>query len=88
MYTEFIIIYVLLAIVAILLVGVLVLQILLLKKGGAYNPGTYRMNSGINAGGAAPVQQQQEGGIAFCRRCATRFDAAARICPKCGTPRQ
>ncbi len=85
MYTEFIIIYVLLALLAVLLIGVLVLQILLLKKGSGSNPAAYRGAVNVNNGASA---QPQEGGIAFCRRCATRFDAASRVCPKCGTPRQ
>ncbi|MBR5278289.1 MAG: hypothetical protein IKU23_03385 [Clostridia bacterium] len=83
MYTEFIIIYVLLAILAVLLIGVLVLQIILLKKSSGSNSATYR-----GAGNNIASAQTQEGGIAFCRRCATRFDATSRICPKCGTPRQ
>lgn len=85
MYTEFVIGYVLSGLAIFLLAIVIVLQCIILKKmarsGGsraqdtAYNP--YSMGSAYSG----------SRGTAICRNCATQFDAAHTICPKCGTPR-
>lgn len=84
MYIEFVISYVLIGILAVLLTVVIVLQCLILKKlsrrstpsRDAYAAASFRGNA--YAGGARS---------AICRNCATQFDAALTICPRCGTPR-
>ena len=84
MYTEFKIIYVGMAILAVLLLAVLALLILVLKK----------LRSNGRAGNVSPSGFQQfpqraqpTSGIAFCVGCGTQFDAAHKVCPKCGRPR-
>ena len=85
MYIEFVISYVLIGILAVLLAVVIVLQCIILKKmsrgGSRSNDVSYGSHSKSNAysGGNR--------GTAICRNCATQFDAAHVVCPKCGTPR-
>lgn len=82
MYAEFIIIYVLLGIIALMLVTAVVMLAMVLRK--------LANNGAVGARGnfsAASPNQNSDNGVAFCRRCAARFDANTRICPKCGTPR-
>lgn len=85
MYEEFIIGYVISGLAVILLAVVIVLQCIILKKmsrGGARSndvPYTTYSKGNAYAGGAR--------GTAICRNCATQFDAAHSVCPKCGTPR-
>ena len=79
MYTEFIIIFVLLGIVALLLLTVLILQCVILKK--------------LSSGKKKAAQQPSASvyaigrGTAICRNCATQFAANEKVCPKCGTTR-
>ena len=84
MYEEFIVGYVISGLAVVLLAVVIVLQCIILKKmsrGGARQQGmSYNFSSkeGAYTGGR---------GKAICRNCATQFDAAHIVCPKCGTPR-
>lgn len=104
MYPEFIVIYVLLAIV-IALLGVLLFFVLkLLKNGGGSQAQSSKTNFNVandvyTAPAAQQYQQQYQqyqqnayqgqagGGVCFCKRCATQFDASQSFCPNCGTPR-
>lgn len=78
MYTEFIIGYVLMGVLAILLAAVIVLLCIILKKLSTGAPGRPAQYHGAYSGG---------GGTVICRNCAAQFDAAHAVCPKCGTPR-
>ena len=85
MYIEFVISYVLIGILAVLLAVVIVLQCIILKKmsrGGSRSNdvsyGSYSKGNAYSGGNR---------GTAICRNCATQFDAAHVVCPKCGTPR-
>lgn len=76
MYTEFLIIYIGLGILALLGIAILILLIMLLKKDqGGYIP----QNNNYTP---TPT-----GNIVFCKKCAAEFDSSQRACPKCGTPR-
>ena len=85
MYIEFVISYVLIGILAVLLAVVIVLQCIILKKmsrgGNRSNDVSYGSYSKGNAYSGA------NRGTAICRNCATQFDSAHVVCPKCGTPR-
>lgn len=90
MYTEFIIIFILLGIVTVVSILNLVLLILIKKDGDGSNkmssaPFQYLnnyMNQNMGQG-----QVQGTGSVVFCRNCATQYDATMTRCPKCGTPR-
>ena len=100
MYTEFIIIYVMLGVALVLLLAAVILLITLLKKVGS-RPAAPSVSYGApaaqpgyaaqpNAGGYMP--QSNVGGYAapsmvYCKRCGSQYSAAQRVCPKCGTPR-
>ena len=81
MYPEFALIYIALAIIIVLLVIAVVLLAILLKKGNqidsGYMPQNNRNmdNTGVN------------GGVVFCKRCATEYSINTKKCPNCGTPR-
>lgn len=79
MYPEFIAIYVGLAIVIILLVVILIFVI---KTKNNLPDYTSKKNY-LNASNSSA----SSGKVAFCKNCATQFDAAAHVCPNCGTPR-
>lgn len=85
MYIEFVIGYILLGVLAVLLAVVIVLQCIILKKmsrgGNRSNDVSYGSYSKGNAYSGA------NRGTAICRNCATQFDSAHVVCPKCGTPR-
>ncbi len=85
MYIEFVISYVLIGILAVLLAVVIVLQCIILKRmsrgGSRSNDVSYGSYSKGNAYSGAGR------GTAICRNCATQFDSAHVVCPKCGTPR-
>lgn len=86
MYPEFIAIYAGLVVLAALLVVVLLLLLKLLKQSDIkqmsrpYTPAA-NQTADVQQSGAA------SGGVVFCKRCATEFDASQKVCPKCGTPR-
>lgn len=79
MYTEFIIIYIGLAVLFVLLAVVLILLIKLLRNQNAAPRPAKPYQGGSSTLGS--------GSMAFCKNCATSFDASLRVCPKCGTPR-
>lgn len=82
MYTEFLIIYIGLGVLALLGIAILILLIKLLKNDqGGYVPqkGNYSPNFK-----PAPMPG---GSIVFCKKCAAEFDSTQRVCPRCGTPR-
>ncbi len=72
MYPEFVVIYVGLIIVLIVVIVNLVLTLKLTKQMKSNNSG-----NGLN----------RVGGVVFCKKCATEFDANAKVCPNCGTVR-
>lgn len=89
MYPEFIAIYIALGVIALLLIAAIVLLIILLarsSRGGGHSvaPNQYM-------GGSHPVANQYPNStpnpMVYCKRCGSQFQAAQRICPKCGTPR-
>jgi hypothetical protein len=86
MYIEFVISYVLLAILVVLLTVVIILQCVILKK-IARGGGGRSQNMGYNPYSVGNAYAGGSRGAAICRNCATQFDAAHTICPKCGTPR-
>lgn len=82
MYTEFLIIYIGLGILAVLGIAILILLIMLLKKDqGVYIPQNNNYTPNVQTT-ATP-----NGNIVFCKKCAAEFDSSQRACPKCGTPR-
>ncbi len=100
-YPEFLPIYIGLGVLFALMVAILVLLILVLRKvkndvpsrTSEYQTGAYPQNYGGNAPVAPPSYSQQPmgnagyGSVVFCKNCATQYDASARCCPRCGTPR-
>ena len=82
MYTEFLIIYIGLGILALLGAAILILLIKLLKKDqGGYIPQNNNYAPKVQTA-ATPT-----GNIVFCKKCAAEFSSSLRACPKCGTPR-
>lgn len=101
-YPEFIPIYAGMGILFVLLVVILILLILLLRKGkqgGAVSmsqyqtdvyPENYRETSGVSyqsTPSTSSTGYSGYGSVVFCKNCATQYDASAKCCPKCGTPR-
>ena len=84
MYIEFVIGYILLGVVATLLVAVIVLLCIILKK--ISRLGTRPLEIAYSPYSKSNVYSS-DCGIAICRNCAAQFDAAHRVCPKCGVPR-
>lgn len=85
MYEEFIIGYIFSGVAVILLAVVIVLQCIILKK-------MSRNGSRSSEASCAPYSKGSaysggNRGTAICRNCATQFDSAHVVCPKCGTPR-
>lgn len=80
MYPEFIPIYVGLGILLIMMIVVLVLLISLIRNNTRTPNKPYRKRKSAN-------EPLQHGSTAFCKNCATQFDASQPYCPKCGTPR-
>lgn len=85
MYIEFVIGYILLGVLAALLAVVIVLQCIILKKMSRGGSRSNDVSSGSYSKGNAYSGAGR--GTAICRNCATQFDAAHVVCPKCGTPR-
>ena len=83
MYTEFIIGYILMGVLALMLAIVIVLLCIILRKlsrGGGRTSETAFISPKNNA-------YSGNRGTVVCRNCATQFDPAHAVCPKCGTPR-
>ena len=90
MYPEFIAIYIGLGVLALLLIVAIILLIVLLKKQGSSRPRNYYAPQQPPQYGSMPRSQGGQsaaGGMAFCRNCGAQFDAANKVCPRCGTPR-
>lgn len=79
MYIEFVISYVLLGILIVLLAAVIILQCIMIKK---ISCGSMRFQDKSKSN-----SYSADRGTAICRNCATQFDSAHVVCPKCGTPR-
>ena len=81
MYPEFIIGYVMMGVLGVMLIAVIVLLCVVLKKlsrvGSRVSEGSYSRNNAYSG----------TRGTAICRNCATQFDSAHTVCPRCGTPR-
>lgn len=93
MYTEFIIIYILLGILLLLGIATFIFAFLAFKKSNSSFSGkpiisTQSTNNfeQVNTQSGTTVVPAS-GNIVFCKKCAAEFDASARCCPKCGTPR-
>lgn len=84
MYIEFIIGYILTAILAVLLIVVIVLQCIILKKFS--HMGFGRMDNSVSPYLNNNVCLDKHMTV-VCRKCATPYDAVNTKCPKCGTPR-
>lgn len=80
MYIEFIIGYILMGVIAALLIVVIVLQCIILKKASKISTRPQQTSNG-------PYSGASYSSTAVCRNCATQFDAALTVCPKCGTPK-
>lgn len=90
MYSEFIAIYIGLAVLIALMVVVLVF---VLKLANRFDPGSIskpyvseKSNSNIST--TSMTQPNiSTGKVVFCKHCAAKFDASQNVCPMCGTPR-
>lgn len=84
LYPEFTPIYVGIAVIFALLLVIIVLLIMVLMRVRKQAGGERSNVKAIYGGktGAPP-----SGNVAFCRNCATEFEASEKNCPKCGTPR-
>lgn len=78
MYTELVVIYILLAVFAILHILTIFLLFNLLKNKNKAKADTDTKASYIDVDGI---------GVAFCKKCNVGFDAKYNECPKCGSPR-
>ena len=83
MYPEFVAIYIGLGIVALLQLATAALLLILFKEiknrpGGA-QPQIFNQQPGAGS--------PKNSGVAFCVGCGAQFDAALRVCPKCGRQR-
>ena len=84
MYEEFLIGYIISGVAVLFSAIVLILQCVILKKLSRMSSrptGTF--GSSYSQGG--PYSGARS--TAVCRHCATQFDAAHAVCPKCGMPR-
>ena len=84
MYTEFVIIYIGMGILALLSIASIALLIIVMKKmGNGFSGNPERYSSKPQNYGHNNAQV----GVVFCKNCGTQFDGATHVCPKCGTPR-
>ncbi len=81
MYTEFIIIFVLLGIIIALLAGAIVL-LLNIKKALQNGAPARKQQSPVSTYDTPPRDNTS---IVLCKKCGTHYPAAQRVCPKCGT---
>jgi ribosomal protein L32 len=82
MYPEFIAIFVCFGILAVIQIVTLVLMIVFYKKLKSQTASRQIYNSMQSA-----QTQVQSNGVAFCLNCGAQFDAAHKVCPRCGKPR-
>lgn len=83
MYPEFIAIYIGLTVLAGLAIAILILLIRLLKGNDTNHSNTKYINTNSNVNPTIKTNDN----MAFCKKCATQFNASERFCPNCGTPR-
>lgn len=88
MYPEFIAIYIGIAVIIALGVAILILLIKLLKNSNDLPMPKQNVAPTIKTQpNASNTSNQENENMAFCKKCATQFNASERFCPKCGTPR-
>ena len=83
MYIEFVIGYVFMGVLALLLAILIFLACIILKRlphDSMLREKPYDSNYNESA-------YTRKWSVAVCRNCATQFDVAHSVCPKCGTPR-
>lgn len=85
MYEEFIVGYIISSVAVILLAVVIVLQCIILKKLSRNGSSSSEASRTPYSKGSAYSGANRR--TAICRNCATQFEAAHSVCPKCGTPR-
>lgn len=86
MYPEFIAIYIGLAILIVIGITILIFIIKLNKNNDVFPMHTIKTIS--TTSNTLPTSNDSDNGnLAFCKKCATKFSASERFCPKCGTPR-
>ena len=85
MYIEFVISYILIGVLAVLISIVIVLQCIILKKLSRNGSSSSEASRTPYSKGSAYSGANRR--TAICRNCATQFEAAHSVCPKCGTPR-
>lgn len=102
MYTEFIVIFILLGVIAALLVVAVVLLIVLLRRNGRngappmpsfgsrnqFSAGANSFQTGASGNPGSGSARGTGSGAVFCGKCGMRYDSIHRICPNCGTPRK
>ncbi len=88
MYPEFIAIYIGMAVIIALGVAILILLIKLLKNSNDLPMPKQNITPTIKTQpNVSNDSNQENGNMAFCKKCATQFNASERFCPKCGTSR-
>lgn len=89
MYPEFIAIYIGLAVLIGLAIAILVMLVKIKKSGSGFSARRTSSTPEIKtqASTYTPASTPSSGNVVFCKKCATRFDANEKFCPKCGTPR-
>lgn len=91
MYTQIIIIFVILGIFAVLHAVTIAMILKLRKEGteqsnkcGKIDNAVRSSNKGYNK---KPYSDNSGAGIVFCKNCSAPFSAKYGVCPKCGTPK-
>lgn len=88
MYPEFIAIYIGIAVIIALGIAILILLIKLLKNSNDLTIPKQNIAPTIKTqSNVSNTSNQENGNMAFCKKCATQFNSSERFCPKCGTPR-
>lgn len=88
MYTQLIIIFIVLGIFAVLH-GITLAMLLKLRQGGV---GSEKHSEPTKSAAPKPIKKMpysmnQEPAIVFCKKCSAPFSSKYGVCPKCGTPR-
>lgn len=88
MYPEFIAIYIGIAVIIALGIAILILLIKLLKNSNDLPMPKQNITPIIKTQpNVSNASNQENGNMAFCKKCAAQFNDSERFCPKCGTPR-
>lgn len=85
MYLEFIVIYICLGVIIALGIAILAMLIKINNSNDSFPVQTH--NKFIKKNSQKVPNDSQDSNLAFCKKCATQFNASERFCPKCGTPR-